>query len=112
MSATHFTELLKTKKDLLGRDTFKNIILDNGLELSVKASVMHYCSPRTSGLPPEEYTEFEVAVMREGKIINPNSNVAETSQYDGDVFPYLDCDLVQELYEELLGLSEEQVRNL
>lgn len=112
MSATHFTKLLETKKDLLGRDTFKNIILDNGLELSVKASVMHYCSPRTSGLSPEEYTEFEVAVIREGKIIDPNSNIAKTSEYDGDVFPYLDCDLVQELYEELSELSEEQVRNL
>ena len=112
MSATHFTELLKPKKDLLGRDTFANIILDNGLELSIKAGVMHYCSPRTSRLSPEEYTEFEVAVIREGKIIDPNSNVARTSQYDGDVFPYLDCDLVQELYEELSVLSEEQVRNL
>ena len=112
MSATHFTKLLQTTKDLLGRDKFKNIILDNGLELSVKAGVMNYCSPRTSGLSPEEYTEFEVAVLRDGKIIDPDSKIADTSVRDGDIFPYLDCDLVQELYEELLGLSEEQVRNL
>jgi hypothetical protein len=112
MSTQHFTKLLETTKDLLGRDRFKNIILDNGLELSVKAGVMNYCSPRTSGLSPEEYTEFEVAVLRGGKIIDPNSNVTRTSQRDGDIFPYLDCDLVQELYEELNSLSEEQVKNL
>ena len=112
MSTQHFTKLLETTKDLLGRDRFKNIILDNGLELSVKAGVMNYCNPRTSGLSPEEYTEFEVAVLRGGKIIDPNSIVVRTSQRDGDIFPYLDCDLVQELYEELNSLSEEQVKNL
>lgn len=112
MSAKHFTELLETTKDLLGMDKFKNIVLDNGLELSVKAGVMNYCSPRASGLSPEEYTEFEVAVLRDGEIIDPNSNVAETSSDDGDIFPYLNKDDVQELYEELLELSEEQVRNL
>ena len=112
MSTQHFTKLLETTKDLLGRDRFKNIILDNGLELSVKAGVMNYCSPRTSGLSPEEYTEFEVAVLRDGKIIDPNTNVTRTSQHDGDIFPYLDRDLVQELYEELNSLSEEQVKNL
>jgi hypothetical protein len=53
-----------------------------------------------------------VAVLRGGKIIDPNSNVTRTSQRDGDIFPYLDCDLVQELYEELNSLSEEQVKNL
>lgn len=44
------------------------------ITLSIQASAFHYCSPRVDGLPLEEYTSVEVAIIgKSGNFIPPSS---------------------------------------
>jgi len=88
---------------------FEPICLNNGITLSVQASSFHYSMPRVSGLSPDEYDEYEVAVIKNDKVIDPKIEGFSVSEYDGNIYTYLEKESVQALYEELSKLTEEQV---
>lgn len=43
------------------------------VEVSVQASEDHYCSPRVNGLPLEIYEQVEIALLRNGELIRPET---------------------------------------
>jgi hypothetical protein len=91
---------------------FEPIDLNNGITLSIQASSFHYSMPKVSGLSPDEYDEYEVAVIKNDKVIDPKIEGFSVSEYDGNIYTYLEKESVQALYEELSELTEEQVDSI
>jgi hypothetical protein len=44
-------------------EDFRPLETYGDVQLSVQASVVHYCRPRVSGLPLDEYSSFEIGLM-------------------------------------------------
>src|SRR5690606_1377052 len=73
--------------------------------LSVQASAHHYSNPRKDGLPPKDYTHWEVALFYNGKWVKfrkwkfyyrgPWMEFHEG--FDSGVFGYMPTEIVQKL---------------
>lgn len=72
---------------------FKRLRFENGYEISIQAFDGAYCTPRETGLKPEEYTHFEIAIFdQNNNYVNANmlgdlSEVVE--QTEPQVWPYM-----------------------
>ena len=87
-----------------GSEFCNRIKFPNGLMLSIQCHSFAYCHPRKGGLPLEEYTEFEVAVMdKEGNFMLEEDlgNIAKVvGSTDGDqVWAYMSKDKVQKMFD-------------
>ena len=67
---------MKTFKDItfkqhqLGAGAIQGLLmLENGIELSIVAGETMYCTPKSSGKGPEDFSSFEVAVFDENGFI-------------------------------------------
>ena len=103
MSLKHFTEYIH-----FNGERWNSIVLRNGLQLSIQASIKHYCDPRRNGLDAGDYYAWEVAVLKKGKVVNPKCGEEFFSESD-NVYPYLAADVVQDLFKTLNGLTEDEV---
>jgi len=103
MSLKHFTEYIH-----FNGIRWNPIDLDNGLQLSIQASVLHYCDPRMNGLDADRYYAWEVAVLKKGQVVNPQCGEEFFSESD-NVYPYLAADNVQDLFVALNRLTEYEV---
>ena len=54
----------KSKPTWSGRVWHAEMQFDNGYSISVAASKGHYCSPRENNLEIDEYTAFEIAILK------------------------------------------------
>ena len=87
-----------------GSEFCNRIKLENGLSLSIQCHSFAYCNPRKGGLPLEDYTQLEVAVMdEEGNFVLEEDlgNLANVvGSTDGDqVWSYMSKDNVQKLFD-------------
>jgi len=106
MSIKHFTDYI-----FHNGSHWNRVDLDNGLQLSIQGGMLNYCRPRQHGLRADQYTEWEVAVFKDGKMINPQCKSYEFSEGD-NVFCYVPTLKVQELFEETNRLTKEEVERL
>lgn len=89
--------------------------IDDMFSLSIQASMSHYCMPRAY-VDLEEYTHFELAIIYKDRIfygnpviLNKFSRKDEFMEYfDSGVYTYVPKDLVQDLYDFLIGGSDEK----
>jgi hypothetical protein len=84
---------------------FEPIRLNANLWLSIQASYAHYCTPRETILDLEGYSHWEIALFDKDNFVSVTSvlpeflSLAEIELYfEGQVYPYVPKDLVEELY--------------
>jgi hypothetical protein len=84
---------------------FEPIRINSNLWFSVQASYAHYCTPRETLADLEDYSHWEIALFDKDEFISaaqivPNfKSLAELQLYfEGQVYPYVPKDLVEELY--------------
>lgn len=74
-------------------------------KVSIQASEYHYCEPRKSGLKPEEYTKFEMAIFDENDTwVVPPRDLKEMPHSEmfedlesSSVAGYLESEKIQEI---------------
>lgn len=90
--------------DGLGIRIINHLLFKNGFKLSVQCSQHHYCTPRAL-VDIEEYTEFEVAVFKDGNFYYPEELLRSFPKkreldecHDGTIFSYVPKQIVEDLY--------------
>tara|TARA_R100000664_G_C2724621_1_gene116949 strand:- start:391 stop:1047 length:657 start_codon:yes stop_codon:yes gene_type:complete len=113
MDTIQFNDLLQYENC---NSRFKPLHLKDNLKLSIQAGRSLYSNPRKDGLNINDYTEFEVALVQDSKLIDPklfHSKVRdfinnENISRDGLILPYMEKRNVQKLYEILIAITSEQ----
>jgi hypothetical protein len=99
---------------------FEKFYFENGITLSIQASINHYSRPNLNLANLNDYTHWEVAIVHtetgEFKSIQsalPNfASGGELKLYfDGQIYAFVPTDLVEEVYQALKELEKETVVN-
>ena len=114
MDTIQFNDLLQYENC---NSRFKPLHLKDNLKLSIQAGRTLYSNPRKDGLNINDYTEFEVALVQDSKLIDPilfHSKVRdfinnENISRDGLILPYMEKRNVQKLYEILIAITQQQL---
>lgn len=105
--------------DVCDTEVYSSMMSDNRIRparvigkyrLSVQASNFHYCTPRVDGLPFEDYTHYEIAILDDIGIIDP-SNILSPELYGrlwngATVAGWVSKEDVDKVYRELVELPE------